>query len=115
MVWIKRAHWALTTGGVANRGGKVGERPPGKINVKTGTLSPKILIFVILVFSWLLFFCVFLGVFVFLAGLDIHNIRVHYHGPPSASFFPLAQTSSYATAYNLIMIPFVWTDIYIFL
>jgi len=62
--------------GVTNRGG---EPPPGKLNVKTGPPLADIVIFDILLFFSRLFFCVFSGCFCFLAGIDIHDIRIHKH------------------------------------
>ena len=72
-------------------------RPPGKLNVETGLPLADILIFsILLVFGRLLSICVFRGVFVCLASIDIHDIQVHDHvltfflsigwWPPSAKF-----------------------------
>ena len=89
--------------------------PPGKLNVKTGSPLAEILMFIILLaFSWLLFFCIFRDVFVFLASLDIHDIQLHYrfltflwvlasdpltvaNGLPSAKFCPPPLTQPLAT------------------
>jgi len=72
--WCARS--GVTDGGA--RGGA--SLLPSKLNVKNGPPSVDTLIFsILLVFSRLSFFCVFRGVFVFLAGIDIHDIRIHYH------------------------------------
>ena len=93
--------------------GQGGEPPHGKLNAKTGPPLVDILIFSIL---WIVDFCVFRGVIVFLASIDIHDNqrftiislpfpRILASGPPTVtsgtlqlSFAPpLAQTSIYAT------------------
>ena len=85
--------------------GKGANRPPGKLNVKTGPPLLNILIFRMLYF---VVFCVFWGVFVFLSSMDDGHLRhpdMHYHfltffwilasgsptvtsGPPSAKLCP---------------------------
>jgi len=78
-----------------------GEPPSSKLNTKTGPPLAHIHIFrILLVFCGLLFFGVFQGVFVFLASIDIHNMRIHYpfltffwvlaSGPPTVGPFQLS-------------------------
>jgi len=55
------------------------DRLHGKLIVKTRLSLADIMIFsIILVFTGL-FYCVFRTVFVFLASIDIHDIRIHCH------------------------------------
>jgi len=59
-----------------------GEPPllPGKLNVKSGTSLADILIFYIFCCSVRCsFFFIFQDVFDFLASIDIHGVRIHYH------------------------------------
>ena len=61
--------------------GRAGRRAatPGKLNVKTGPPLAEILVFSSLLVFNRLFFCIFWGVFVFVAGIDTHNIQIHYY------------------------------------
>jgi len=89
------------------------DEPPPLASWKSGPLLANIFIFSILLFFSRLFFA-FFSVFCFLANIDIHDLRIHYHfltfflvlanasptaasGPPSVKFSPLelAHTSSY--------------------
>jgi len=56
-------------------------RPPGKLNIKTGSPSADIYMFsILLICSRLLFFafCLVFSLF-FFARVDIHDIRIQYH------------------------------------
>jgi len=61
------------------RGARGRAAPPGKLNVKTGPPSADIWYLVFFWFSVRCCFLRFLGVFAFLASIDIHDIRIHYH------------------------------------
>jgi len=102
----------------SGRGRQVCEPPPGKINVK---IEPPLGLYFAIWFSFgfqnvVVFLC-FSGCFpvIWHFSIDIH-IRIHYHfltffwvltsrGPPSATFSPLAQTSSYATGHRATIVP----------
>jgi len=59
--------------------------PPGKLDVRTGPSLPDILIFSILLPFNKLTFLRFSGLRLFLASLDLHDIRINYH---FLTFFP---------------------------
>jgi len=78
LVWGLISVKLLSTSGVTD--GVQGDLPHEKLYVKTRPRLADILIFsILLVFCRLLFFCVFRGVFVFLASIDLHDIRIYHH------------------------------------
>jgi len=75
-IWLLYVH--LQGSGISDR--EPGDKlPPGQLNVKTRSLlSDCLLLITLLVFNKL-FFCIFQGIFVFLASVYIHYIQIHYH------------------------------------
>ena len=69
----------VSSNGVTD-GGAGGEPPTWKAKCQNWAPLAEILVFsILLIFSRLLFSCFFWGVFVFLASIDIHDIRIHYY------------------------------------
>jgi len=71
-------HFQIVSSGVTE-GGRGGDPPLGKLNAKIGPYLAYILILsILLLFSWLLFFCFFQGVFVLVVAFTISGFMLSF-------------------------------------
>jgi len=83
-MYVRVRHFSRS--GVVNGGGRQGvESPPRQAKCKSWAFFSDIWMFsILLVYSRMLIFCVFRGIFILLPGTKIHDIRIHCH---SLTFF----------------------------